>query len=731
MYRIGGKPMSEPKRTGLLQLLGNSLGCQFVIPVYQRNYTWAAEREVKQYFDDLQSVLKGDYKNHFMGIIIYLEKAIDFSSREFSIIDGQQRLTTTFLIIYAIKQLLVNCNDTEKVKQLEGQYLTNPYHNDKIKYKLKPLVADDDVYRCIVEDRMDEITDKESNVLKNYQYISNRLNELLLQGYDANAILMALDKLYVVCVPISEEDNAQKIFESINATGVKLTSADLIRNYLLMDLQSDVQEKYYADYWKKLEDNVSTDSKTLELFFRMYLAIKTYNLVPKNNVYREFVKWIEEHDTDIKDLFEDLLEYAKIFNLLMNIDVNKIDKKLKDAIGDFRKVNSDIPMAIVMEFYQIHRKGLISTDVFVSLICAINTYMIRRSLCDMNSQNISKLFPTVLKKVLEKCNGDYTDVLKYLNQEMVGNMASTSGSYMPTDKQMMELLLNANVYKRPALRIVLDRLELYNNPAPVNLSNLSIEHLMPQTPTEEWLEELDTDMETYLENLHRLGNLTLAAKKDNSKMSNLMWGYKNEVLKETAHLKLNLELMKIDKWDMAKIDIRTKELIEKICTIYPYPDVSVTQRIDDSIVDEMTALDMCVEVAISERPITCIRKRRTFKTEDNKKGYTVVSSKIYPQGDKEKYWFGYRDKRFEDIEDCDEQYMILGCRNKTLSVVRFPREFIEQNLGMLNTSVNSETGEISHYHIVIFKNPDGKMTMLLSKPALREIDISDYVVGEI
>jgi conserved hypothetical protein len=731
MYRIGGKPMSEPKRTGLLQLLGNSLGCQFVIPVYQRNYTWAAEREVKQYFDDLQSVLKGDYKNHFMGIIIYLEKAIDFSSREFSIIDGQQRLTTTFLIIYAIKQLLVNCNDTEKVKQLEGQYLTNPYHNDKIKYKLKPLVADDDVYRCIVEDRMDEITDKESNVLKNYQYISNRLNELLLQGYDANAILMALDKLYVVCVPISEEDNAQKIFESINATGVKLTSADLIRNYLLMDLQSDVQEKYYADYWKKLEDNVSTDSKTLELFFRMYLAIKTYNLIPKNNVYREFVKWIEEHDTDIKDLFEDLLEYAKIFNLLMNKDVNKIDKKLKDAIEDFRKVNSDIPMAIVMEFYQIHRKGLISTDVFVSLICAINTYMIRRSLCDMNSQNISKLFPTVLKKVLEKCNGDYTDVLKYLNQEMVGNMASTSGSYMPTDKQMMELLLNANVYKRSALRIVLDRLELYNNPAPVNLNNLSIEHLMPQTPTEEWLEELDTDMETYLENLHRLGNLTLAAKKDNSKMSNLMWGYKNEVLKETAHLKLNLELMKIDKWDMAKIDIRTKELIEKICTIYPYPDVSVTQRIDDSIVDEMTALDMCVEVAISERPITCIRKRRTFKTEDNKKGYTVVSSKRYPQGDKEKYWFGYRDKRFEDIEDCDEQYMILGCRNKTLSVVRFPREFIEQNLGMLNTSVNSETGEISHYHIVIFKNPDGKMTMLLSKPALREIDISDYVVGEI
>lgn len=189
-----------------------------------------ADRKVKQYFDDLVNVLQGKYKNHFLGIIIYLEKAIDFSSREFSIIDGQQRLTTTFLMLYAIKQLLIKSNDTEKVKQLEGQYLTNPYNNDKIKYKLKPLVSDDDVYRCIVEDRMDDIADMGSNVLKNYFYISNRLNELLLQGYDANAILMALDKLYVVCIPISEEDNAQKIFESINATGVKLTSADLIRN---------------------------------------------------------------------------------------------------------------------------------------------------------------------------------------------------------------------------------------------------------------------------------------------------------------------------------------------------------------------------------------------------------------------------------------------------------------------------------------------------------------------
>lgn len=721
--------MSEPKRTGLLQLLGTSLGCQFVIPVYQRNYTWNEDKEVKQYLNDLESVLKGKYNNHFMGIIIYLEKAIDFSSREFSVIDGQQRLTTTFLIIYAVKQLLIESNDRIKVEQLEGQYLTNPYHSDKIKYKLKPLVSDDDVYRCIVENRMGDITDKESNVLKNYLYIRKYLNDLIIKGYDANAILMALDKLYVVCVPISEEDNAQKIFESINATGVKLTAADLIRNFLLMDLNSDVQENYYARYWKKLEENISQDSKLLELFFRMYLAIKTYTLVPKTNVYREFVKWVDEHDIAIEELFEDLLGYAKVFHTLMNEPIDKISQSLKDSVTDFRKINSDLPMSIAMEFYRLYKKGNIDVKQMNELLASVNAYMIRRSICDMNSQNISKLFPTVLKKVLDKCDGQYNDIVKILNQEMVGNNAGTSGSYMPTNKQMMEALYGANVYKRPALRIVLDRLELHQNTAPVDLSALSVEHLMPQTATEEWLEELDVDIETYQEHLHRLGNLTLAAKSDNSKMGNLKWEYKNEILKGTAHLTLNMELIAIEKWGIKQIDERTKTLINKICEIFPYPEVSMIKNDDEDAIDELTALDRCAQIV--DRPnIKCIKKRRVFKSEDGEQGFLLMSSKMYAQGDKEKFWFGYRKNRFSDIEDCKEQYLILGCRNHAVTVVKFPKAFIERYLENMNMSVDEE-GNAKHYHIVLFKNPDGTMTMLLSKPDLMEIDVSDYVVAEV
>lgn len=713
-----------------MNLLMTSTGCQFVIPVYQRNYTWSAEREVKQYLNDLEHVLEKEYKNHFMGILIYLEKSIDFSTRELSVIDGQQRLTTTFLTIYAIREIFKNGGEYDRVEQLDGQYLTNPYHRDKIKYKLKPLVADDDVYRCIVEDRLDDNENKQSLIYKNYIYIRKYLEGLIAKGYTANDILLALDKLYVVCVPISEEDNAQKIFESINATGVKLTAADLIRNFLLMNLDSDTQDKFYAQYWRKIEKNISSDSKELEMFFRIYLAIKMYTLVPKNGVYRSFVDWVENEKIDTEVLFKELLDYAKIYNTINNLPVESLDKALRVPITDFRKIKSDLPISIIIEFYRLYNIGRIQADVLGQLIQAINAYLIRRTICDMDSQNISKLFPTILRRVMEKCDGDYSDIVAILNQEMVGNNAGTSGSYMPTDTQMHDALINANVYGRKTLRIILDRLELSDNPAPVDLSALSIEHLMPQTPTEEWLEELGVNEETYMANLHRLGNLTLAAKPDNSKMSNQLWDYKNEVLKSTAHLKMNMELLDIPKWTIECIDNRTEILINRICELFPYPDVDVSTAASTGVVDERTGLKVTVAYMFSSAEEVHKISDNVYTTDGGRKGYILQNSKMYPEGDKEKFWFGYKLKRFKQIDQCQEQYCVLICRNKTTLIINLPRTFLDSVIENCNVSVD-DAGNVKHYHIVIHKHPDGKVTLLLSKPDLKKIDISNYVVAEL
>ena len=232
-----------PKKTGLMELILQSQGSQFVIPVYQRNYTWTANKEVKQYFDDLKAVLCGQYDKHFMGIMIYLDTPINFSSREFSVIDGQQRLTTTFLLLYAVKEIMLSLNMTQDAEALNNQYLTNPYLPDKLKYKLKPLVADDEVYQQIVAGDIAAITEKNSNVYKNYIWLKDNITGLLGQ-FSLNDILMAMNKLYIVCVPVAQSDYPQKIFESINATGAKLTASDLIRNFMLMPILSDKQEEY-------------------------------------------------------------------------------------------------------------------------------------------------------------------------------------------------------------------------------------------------------------------------------------------------------------------------------------------------------------------------------------------------------------------------------------------------------------------------------------------------------
>ena len=563
-----------PIRTGLLDFFRKSPGCQFVIPVYQRNYTWTAGKEVAQYLDDLTSVLTGEYSNHFLGILIYLHTPIDSFTREYSVIDGQQRLTTTFIILYAVKALLKEKGEDVLVSNLEGQYLTNPYSDDKMKYKLKPLVADDEVYRQIVEEKFDEISATDSNVYKNYVYVLNRLRALLVQGYSANDILMALNKLYVVFVPISEEDNAQKIFESINATGVKLTASDLIRNYILMDLKSETQDKFYKDYWKKIEEYISNDSKKLELFFRMYLTVKTWNLPNKNAIYRNFVVWDKSTDSDVEDTLKDIVRYAEAYYCIYRKDISSLDSAIRDSIKEFRRILSEMPAPALMTFYLLYKDGQINEATLSKLIDMINCYLLRRYLCNLDTKNITRMFPMFIRDVMEDCNGNYSNILdiaaKNLVLKNVGNMM-----YMPSDAQMHDMIDSANMYSlKLILRIFFDKLELSGNPAPVDLSSLSVEHIMPQSMPKAWLNDLGIDEETYQINLNRLGNLTLAAKSDNSAMGDKLWEYKNAILKSTSHLKINEEILKADTWNIDSINNRTTELIDKMIELYPYPEVS-------------------------------------------------------------------------------------------------------------------------------------------------------------
>ncbi len=572
----------NPVKIGLLDFLKKSVGGQFVIPVYQRNYTWTANKEVKQYFDDLKCVLDNKYDKHFLGILIYLDTPIDFATREFSVIDGQQRLTTTFLILYAIKYMMVKKGLEDEAQILENQLLTNQYVADRLKFKLKPLVSDDEVYRQIVNAQFDEITNKSSNVYKNFIWINSEL-EKILEVYTFNDVLMALDKLYVVCIPVSKEDSPQKIFESINSTGAKLSASDLIRNYILMDVESETQEKLYNTYWRKLEEYLTGDSKKIELFFRMFLACQTRTLSNTTAIYSDFKKWYTDEilTSSTEIILKRIILYAKYYYNIYTKPIDLVDIKLKSAIEEFRNNLSEMPAPFLMEMYSLYEiigedgTALISADQFNEIINIVNIYLVRRSICGLDTSDITRLFPVLLKDVLTECNNDFSKIVDYVKKNLINKQRGKSAA-MPDDEQLKSYLEYANVYNlRITLRVILDKIETHNNPAPVNLKKLSVEHLMPQTPTKEWLEVLgNIDEATYERNLHRLGNLTLATKVDNSKMKNKPWEYKKAILADTAHLTINQQILSKEKWTIDEINERTQELIAQIVALYPYLSAS-------------------------------------------------------------------------------------------------------------------------------------------------------------
>ena len=566
-----------PVQTGLLDFFRTSPGNQFVIPVYQRNYTWTTNKEVKQYFEDLLYVINGTYDKHFLGILIYLDTPINFKSREFSIIDGQQRVTTTFLMLYAIKNLMIERGLKEDASALDTQFLTNQFVEARFKFKLKPLVSDDCVYQQIINGQFDEITKKQSNIFKNYIWLKEELGKVL-QTYSFDDILMGMNKLYVVCIPVSKEDHPQKIFESINSTGAKLVASDLIRNYILMDIPSDIQEKYYLNYWNKLEKYTSSDSKKLELFFRMYLACKNKTLSNLNSIYRDFKKWYQNEliGSNVESILKELVMYAKYFNNIYIKPLNEIDSEIKASIQEYRKILSDMPAPFLMEIYRLYDEvddagdRFITAKQFNEILDLVNIYLIRRAICGLDTSDITRLFPTILKDVLSECDGTYKYVVEYTKKNLVNKQRGKAAS-MPDDEYLRNYLRTANVYSnRMTLRAIFEKLETKGNPAPVDLSKLSIEHLMPQTPTKEWLHVLGVDEIGYEKYLHRIGNLTLATKVDNSKMKNKPWEFKKCILEDTSHLIMNKEILKTGKWNIEEIGNRTDRLIEQISQLYPY-----------------------------------------------------------------------------------------------------------------------------------------------------------------
>ncbi len=573
--------VGDPKRHYVLNLLQGGGGSQYVIPVYQRNYVWEPAKQVKDLLDDIKGILDKRYKNHFIGIIIYLISSGGSSTdKQFYVIDGQQRLTTIFLILYALKHLSIESNQNELSKEIKNYYLTNPYVEDnKLKMKLKPLMNDSGVYKKISENKISELTpeEKKSNVAKSYSYIYKYL-EKLSKRYKLSEIKDSLNKLYLVDFPIGANDNAHQIYESINAKGYKLLSVDLIRNFVLMNASHEEKEMLFKNYWLPIENNYK-DNRKLEKFFRFFVINRTRGFVSKNNIYNEFQSWFfsRRKTKSTLEIMEEIKLFSNYYLELYENDIKTINKHISKIIEEFRTITSDMPAPFMLEAYDMFINDELSNEEFKEVTTIIISYIVRRAIIGLDTSAISRFFTTLIKGVMdvkEEFNVDFVDATKIA----IINKNINLGARFPSDNELKEQLKYLNVYAyKDALRWVFDKIENHNNPIPIDTKKLQIEHLLPQSESK-WIDELGITLEEYENHLNRLGNLTLAAGSDNAKMSNNIFEYKKEILKSTNHLRINTEVYTLNKWDISEIDKRNIKLIDEIIKLYPYSLGSITEE---------------------------------------------------------------------------------------------------------------------------------------------------------
>ncbi|MDF9824452.1 hypothetical protein M2475_000830 [Breznakia sp. PF5-3] len=559
---------SNPRKL-LDEFIPEAMGKQFVIPVYQRKYTWTVKKQLVQLMKDLLDLINDEtkQKQHFLGTVVYLENVVEYKT-ERSIVDGQQRLVTMFLIAHAMKSIADN---EYRSREIDETYLQNFAESEGSRYRqrLYPSVADGNDYLIIAESRYDEIdNNNRSNIVQNFLYLQEELKKLV-EEYTFDRVLYALKRFSIVYIKLDDRDNAQQIFESINSTGERLTASDLIRNFIMMDKSNEEQTILYNKYWRRLEE-IFDNSKGMEDFFRYYLAAITGEYSAKHVLYQAFKNyWHEESNlsTDA-ELLQKLVRYSDYFDKLY---YQAPAGKYAEILSDFQNMESMMPAPFVLglsEWYYHDEK--ITEDQFYSVIKIVNNYQIRRYFNGDDTSRVSKAFPSYLKNVRKyaEVNGfdNIADIVIYVlvTRNQSNNMA------LPSDKALKSNLINANAYSMRLLRWLLEKIENRDNSAKLDMNNLSIEHIMPQTSTPYWEEKAGVNGEEYTGLVNTIGNLTLVTKPDNSAAGNKDFETKKKIFEDTLHIHMNKNLYDMDEWTFNTILKRSNNFVDELIEMYPY-----------------------------------------------------------------------------------------------------------------------------------------------------------------
>ncbi len=527
---------------------------RFVIPVYQRNYDWKIEN-CKQLFDDLIKIIRNGRKSHFFGSIVSTYNP-DGDYEEHQIIDGQQRLTTVSLLLLAMYNLMKQGksvpNDRRLGDRVYEDYLVDKYQPEETRIKLKPIKNDRKAFGKLFDDEEEHIGG--SNLTTNYNYFYERIQK---EEITIDELFQAIRSLEIIHIRLDNEDNPQLIFESLNSTGLDLSEGDKIRNYILMGLPSQLQEKYYEKYWNKIEENTNYQ---VDLFIRDYLSIKQQATPSLNKIYFTFKEYVEEGNIPTEDLLVDLLDYARLYKVLISANVG--DKRLSSCIYRLNRLETTVTRPFFLEVLRLNREGILSMDEVVEVFLATENYLFRRTICELPTNQLNKIFLLLHKEVIryDGTTDNYVEKLKY------ALVSKKERARFPEDVEFVEAFGNKQIYSMNAKNkmYILERFENFGTAEDKDIyrhfddGDYSIEHIMPQTLTPAWAESLGEDYERIHEVwLHRMANLTLTAY--NSKYSNNSFLEKRDMTNgfKDSGIRMNQWIGSQEEWGEKELEERS------------------------------------------------------------------------------------------------------------------------------------------------------------------------------
>ena len=549
---------------------------QFIIPIYQRTYSWRIS-DCQQLWNDIHRVAQDDnIPAHFLGSIVYVEKGIYHISSitQLLVIDGQQRLTTLSLLLIALGEALEESGKAYSSeitrKKICNYFLFNAEEAGDARYKLLLTRSDKDTFINILEGG--EEPDPFSTCIKeNYQFFREQIRQ---SDIDLVSLYKGINKLIIVDIALEQQDNPQLIFESLNSTGMDLSQADLIRNYVLMGLDNEEQIRLYKTYWYSMEQSFGhTQNVALfNRFMRDYLTIKSGSgeIPNMDKVYATFKIYHQsKSNAPIEEIVEDICRYSKYFTRM--VLSREKDPEIKRRFDDIKTLEVNVVYPFLLEVYDDYEYHRLSREDFMNILRLIESYVFRRLICGIPTHGLNKVFATLSKEI---------DKEHYLESVQAAFLQKVAGTRFPRNEEFRAEFVVKNIYNFRNRNYLLNKLENYQRKERVNIEEYTIEHIMPQNKqlSTKWQEELGPNwQEVHAKYLHTIGNLTLTGY--NSELSDRSFQKKRDMEGGFAHspLRLNSGLARLEQWNEEEIGGRAQALVELAIKVWPIPQLSPEQ----------------------------------------------------------------------------------------------------------------------------------------------------------